>query len=577
MLIRYKIRTDKKSYCAHLLYLILLSCIFTGQALAECECVGNGTCYDVTDDTSFDAVPWATLESGDTVRIHYRPEPYRRIVGLRSVGTPDQPIKVCGVEGPADDLPIISGDDATPIDGYLYSWGDAPGENIGDYGAILIGRSGTAGDAWLHKAEHIIIESLKIEGAHASNTWTPPGGSPRSFSYGAAGVRVTNGNYVTIRDCEITGNGNGIFLRGDDNGGEGTITRNTLIEGNYIYHNGNVGRETEHNVYSQGVDPIFQYNRIGREKEGALGSSLKDRSSGTVIRYNWIESNARTLDLVEAEDASLVVAEPSYGNAYVYGNILINEVDDTDNYAQAGNMVHFGADNMADDATGDCTASDPNICRTGTLYFYHNTVIVKDHRDTAQGSDWVQDRVFELSVTDATADIRNNIFYLSAPNGYPNLTLMARHGTANLNGTNWISNGWVEHIYETDWTHWTGTVNYNGTLIEGTDPGFVNVGNTSGNLVADNYTLIETAPVLNRAEALASQVISAGYNVAEMYMRHQSSEPRSAAGSAMDLGAFEFGSGSGTSDDGDGSDTSNDDNGSGNSGGSSGCFISTIN
>jgi hypothetical protein len=143
MLIRYRIRTCKKSYFAHLIYLILLSCIFTGQALAECECVGNGTCYDVTDNTSFDAVPWATLESGDTVRIHYRAEPYRRIVGLRSVGTSEQPIKVCGVKGSNEELPVISAEDATPIDGYLYDWGDGPEENIGDFGTILIGRSGS--------------------------------------------------------------------------------------------------------------------------------------------------------------------------------------------------------------------------------------------------------------------------------------------------------------------------------------------------------------------------------------------------------------------------------------------------
>ncbi len=525
-----------------MLFANILFWLTAGQAAVACECDGSGTCYNVTNTTSFDAVPWVELVAGDTVRIHYRSEPYRKIIGLRSVGTADHPIKICGVRGTNNELPTITGEDAAPVEDYLYNWGNGPGENIGDYGVILIGRTPIASDPWQHSAEHIIIESLKIEGAHASNTYTPLGESSRQYVYGAAGVRVTNGEHITIRDCEITGNGNGIFLRGDDNGGEATTTRYTLIEGNYIYHNGNVGRETEHNIYSQGVDPIFQYNRIGREREGAGGSSLKDRSAGTVIRYNWIESNARTLDLVEAEDASLVVAEPSYGNAYVYGNILINEIDTEDNYASAANMVHFGADNMANDATGECTASEP-VCRTGTLYFFHNTVIIKDYRTIVQGSDWVQDRIFELSVTGATADIRNNIFHLYAPNGYPNLTLMARHGTANLNGANWITGGWVEHVFETNWTHWTGTVNYNGTLLEGETPQLVNIGSVSGSLAADNYMPTETSPVVDQASVLAPQVISAGYNLTKMYQLHQSRVPRAVAGVGMDLGAFEFGSG----------------------------------
>ncbi len=511
----------------------------SGSTDYNSECTGSGACYEVTDDATFDAVSWVSLQAGDTVRIHYRAEPYRKIVGLRSVGTAEQPIKITGVKGANDELPTITGENATPISGYLYDWGTGPGANIGDFGVILIGRSGTAGDDWLHKAEHIIIQNLKIHGADTLNTYTIPGEGTRSFVNGAAGIRVTNGNNITIRGCEVTGNGNGIFLRGDDNGGEGTITRNTHIEGNYIYGNGNSGRDTEHNVYSQGVDPVFQYNRIGRLRAGAGGTSLKDRSSGTVIRYNWIESGARTLDLVEAEDASLVVSEPTYGDAYVYGNILINEIDDDDNYASAANIVHFGADNMADDTTGNCTASDPNICRSGTLYFYNNTVIVKDYRNIAEGSTWIQDRMFELSVTTATADIRNNIFHLYAPNGHPNLTLMKSHGTANLNGTNWITSGWVEHIVEDQYHLWTGTINYNGTLIEGTDPGFTNIGNVSGDLSADDYIPVASAPVVDQGSEPAAEAAGEGYGVAHMYSKHLSGAERNVSYSEMDLGALE--------------------------------------
>ena len=36
----------------------------------SCECNENGTCYDVNNETEFDAVPWGNLSAGDTVRIH---------------------------------------------------------------------------------------------------------------------------------------------------------------------------------------------------------------------------------------------------------------------------------------------------------------------------------------------------------------------------------------------------------------------------------------------------------------------------------------------------------------------------
>ncbi|MEN8141705.1 MAG: hypothetical protein ABFR97_10835, partial [Thermodesulfobacteriota bacterium] len=343
-----------------------------------------------------------------------------------------------------------------------------------------------------------------------------------------------------IRGCEITNNGNGIFLRGDDNGDESTITRNTLVAGNYIHGNGNIGSETQHNIYSQGVSPIFQYNRIGRQRPGAGGISLKDRSANTVIRYNWIESGARTIDLVEAEDASIVVAEGEYGNAYVYGNIIINEIDDTDGYAWAGHIVHFGADNFADDGTGDCTAPDPDICRNGTLYFHNNTVIIKDYRTIAQDSPWVQDRLFELSVRDATADIRNNLFHLHAPNGHPNLTLMRQHGTANLNGVNWITANWAEHALEDDYHQWTGTINYNGTLIEGSAPELAAITSISGNLTGDDYRPSASSPLIDQATPLPPTLISAGHGVNQEYERHQAGVNRNLTGAAPDLGALEY-------------------------------------
>jgi len=52
---------------------------------------------------------------------------------------------------------------------------------------------------------------------------------------------------------------------------------------------------------------------------------LKDRSSGTVIRNNIIESSARAIDLVDPEDAYVILMdEPNFDDTYVTNNLITN-------------------------------------------------------------------------------------------------------------------------------------------------------------------------------------------------------------------------------------------------------------
>lgn len=68
------------------------------------ECApGAGSTYDVGPAqpyASIGAVPWEDLTAGDTVRIHWRAEPYPEKILLRGQGDGDRPIVVCGVAGP---------------------------------------------------------------------------------------------------------------------------------------------------------------------------------------------------------------------------------------------------------------------------------------------------------------------------------------------------------------------------------------------------------------------------------------------------------------------------------------------
>ena len=123
-----------------------------------------------------------------------------------------------------------------------------------------------------------------------------------------------------------------------------TATRSDiLIEGNWIYGNGNVGSVYEHNTYTAAIGIVYQYNRFGPLRAGAGGNNLKDRSAGLVVRYNWIEGGNRQLDLVDAEDSHVLVDDPSYGETFVYGNVLI-EPDGAGN----SQIVHYGGDSGDD-------------------------------------------------------------------------------------------------------------------------------------------------------------------------------------------------------------------------------------
>ena len=57
------------------------------------------------------------------------------------------------------------------------------------------------------------------------------------------------------------------------------------------------------------------------------------------MRYNWIESGNRQLDLVEGEDSVLIRNAPEYRKTFVYGNILI-EPDGAGN----SQITHYGGD-----------------------------------------------------------------------------------------------------------------------------------------------------------------------------------------------------------------------------------------
>lgn len=463
-------------------FYFLFALIFFGLSISVKAAV-----YEVKPNTALDTiaeVPWATLQPGDTVLIYWKPTAYKEKWVICRQGTASAPITVRGVPSATGELPVIDGDGATTPANLNFP-GDARS-------VIKIGSANIPADT---TPKYIVIENLDIKSAHPNYSFTDEFGASGTYSSAASSIYVEKGENITVKNCIIRDSANGFFVASSDE----LASRNILVEGNYIYGNGIVGSAFQHNNYTAAIGITFQYNRFGALRAGAGGNNLKDRSAGTVVRYNWIESGNRQLDLVEGEDSGLIRNAPEYRKTFVYGNVLI-EPDGAGN----SQILHYGGDN-----------GDAATYRKGTLYFYNNTVVSTRTGNTT---------LFRLSTNDENCDARNNIFFVTA-NG-ANLAMLDDTGILTIKN-NWLKSGWrISHGTP------TGTVNNDNSSVLGTSPNFVDFNN-------QDFRLLSNSSAVNAGTTLNAQVLPT-HNVVRQYVKHQQSEPRNQNGS-IDIGAFEFG------------------------------------
>ncbi len=337
---------------------------------------------------------------------------------------------------------------------------------------------------------HIVIENLDIRSGRPPFDFTDTDGQLASYQNNAAAIYVEKASNLVIRNCVLRDSGNGLFIGAYDGESE-----DILIEGNRIYDNGIEGSIFQHNTYTAAIGITYQYNRFGPLRGTAGGNNLKDRSAGLVVRWNWIERGNRQLDLVDAEDSSVLVNHHSYNETHVYGNVLI-EAEGLDN----SQIVHYGGDSG--------TTAD---YRKGTLYFYNNTVVSTRDGNTT---------LMRLSTNDESADVRNNIIYTTASGNY--LAMLSSSGVMDL-GHNWLTSGWV-----TSHSSFNGVLTNDGTNLEGSDPAF-----------GQDYALEPGSPCVDAGTTLNPAVLPV-QALRRQYVPHQDSSMRPDDG-ALDLGAFEQG------------------------------------
>jgi len=449
--------------------IIILAILLPNLAWAADFHVGPGQAY-----TTIGAVPWESLSAGDTVFIHTQPTPYYEKWVINRAGTANAPVTVRGVPDENGNLPIIHGENATTRSQLNY-WNE-------ERGILKIGGSNIPADG---TPTYIVVENLHFRRARGAFT-----GRSGASSYGsnAAAIYVEKGDHITVRNCVLEDCGNGLFVA--------SATKNVVIEGNHIFGNGNPGSIYEHNTYTEAQNITYQFNHFGPLCDGCLGNNLKDRSSGTVIRFNWIESGSRQLDLVDAEDSSELVADPAYLQTFVYGNILV-EPDGAGN----SQIVHFGGD------SGDTASYRPR------LYFWSNTIISTRAGNTT---------LLRLSTNGQTAEVRNNIIYVSA--GGNRLALSNSAGTLNY-GWNLMKPGFVASHEAV-----TGTVTNLGGNIVAASPGFVDQ-------QAEDFHLQASSGARDFAGPLPAA--TAEYPLDSEYLKHQARllRPQDAH---TDIGAYEY-------------------------------------
>ena len=494
--------------------------------------------YDVGPGQVFTALgelPWSQLKGCDTVRIFAKPNngTYNEML-LISAGTnlaPTAPNKFMRVIGMPDAvtgaLPIIDGTNATQLETLpglaprtlQYHDNNSSSRALYKLGLVMVGpqsgynyNNGPAG--------YIGIENLEIRNAVYGAPFTDAknGVQDAYHSFGSC-LYVEAAAHLVVKNNVLHNCGNGLFMN-SKNSTVVELSQDILIEANSFFNNSNpplagvTNGYSEHNSYTEARDIIFQYNYFGDVRPGAFGDCLKDRSSGLIVRYNTFASTCGLqLNLMDSTGGQgLIWGDAAYGQTYVYGNLF----DAAPAVGQSTSLVLYGGDSGV-------TAH----YRQGRLFFYNNTMVVRG--DAGHGI-YPETFVFNLQLSGATADVKNNVFHaLPKTFGASGKVQAMAIGQGTVN----MSNNWVSPNGAQYWAgHLTGAV-VNGwyTNLGGNNqPLFVNAS-------AHDYRLAAGSPLIDAGTTLS---ITAPAPIAQPGSALAGSITARKQDAAIDIGAFEY-------------------------------------
>lgn len=478
------------------------------------------------------SVPWAYLQPGDIVNINAKPGGYHEIIQLSASGTAARGILIRGIPDPVTGaLPVIDGDGAV-MDPHV----DFRSAVFEPWGLIIVSPRAAGYVYGKTFPSYITIESLDLRNAlydpSGVRHFTDQHGATRLFDHFACGIYIEFAQHLTIRGCEISFNGNGIFANSKN--GPAQSSADLLIEKNYLHDNGQpaIAGQTngyaEHNIYVESAGVVYQYNRFGSLRPFCHGCMIKDRSSGTVIRYNEVDSSTvgDVFAILDPQGgAGYLDHQADYRDAFVYGNIVT--LRPATDGSLGGNLVWFAACNGP---------SSYATQHRGTLYFYHNTIA--NHRAGIGAFSLTDPAYTGASATLEKVDVRNNVFFTDTAiqnNVYNAFHFAVTNTVTTIDlGMNWVSPGtqanWINHGSKTVVTGWAHLIV--GDFAGKNNPNFVS-------LISPDYNLTGGSDAIDAAGPLAPAALGKGFIVDHAYAAPQSSVPRAVLGAQPDLGALE--------------------------------------
>ena len=351
--------------------------------------VTSSTTYQVGPGKTYadmSTVPWQELQPGDVVEIYYQATPYKSIVYLGCRGTATKWITIKGMPGPNGERPVISGVGARCA-------GTVTQPGLESFGLFVIGRptTGTHPQPDGYKPGYIHITGLAITGTGPSNSFVLTSGTAlgtpgNNYSWPAfsSGIYCNPVEYLAVTDCELYGNGLGLFVNSrPGNSGvdlNGNQSRSIYVAGNYFHHNGVFGSASQHNAYTEAIGTVYEYNYFGQLNTGSLGDGVKDRSVGQIFRYNYFsgatgyqislrdpESNVDNEKIRVDNQGALL-----FNNVFIYGNFfLLSGVNEN-----GGTMIGYG---------DGYNNGGGQYIRHGNIEFYQNVVVSRyDKTDYAR-------------------------------------------------------------------------------------------------------------------------------------------------------------------------------------------------
>jgi hypothetical protein len=323
------------------------------------------------------------LKPGDVVEID--PGLYREVKRWTSPGTPAQPILI---RGAGDTRPVF----------------DAAGLNVD--GSLPHPRA-----VFQVETHNLILENLEFRNATNGNN--------------GAGIRITSGNNVTVRNCRISLCDMGVMC--DNNS-------NLVIEASEICSNGtSLYNGYSHNFYLGGNSVSVRFCYI---HDALYGQNFKSRAHFNELYGNFIaDSQDGEVGLVDAAETAAMNS-----HALMIGNIVVSKPR-LSGY-NTGRFIQFGQDSGGQ--------------HNGTLFAFNNDFVAGDGRI----------QFLSANASGASLVVRNNLFFGSEK-------IAGSVGAGIIGANNWVPSTAAVPAGVLD-------------SLQGTDPGLLDRPGRNFNLAASS-------------------------------------------------------------------------------------------